>query len=120
MVSQVLLISPFIIDFTGNLFRVLILSPQAWSDRSRRRVEMHEYARPVLVVSLLGPLRYILVWYAMRIAPISHVAPARELATLLGAYFGARLFKERSAPQRMMGAACIVAGVISLASADAG
>jgi len=115
---KVLLISPFIIDFTGNLFRVVVLSPQAWSDRVRARREIREYAKPALVVSILGPLGYIMVLYAMRVAPISHVAPARELATLLGAYFGAKLLKERAAPERLTGATCIVIGVISLAFAD--
>lgn len=116
---KVLLISPFIIDYTGNLFRVIVLSPQAWLDRARVSVEMREYMKPAAVVSILGPLGYILVLYAMRAAPISHVAPARELATLIGTWFGARLLKERAAPSRVAGAACIVAGVVSLAFADA-
>jgi drug/metabolite transporter (DMT)-like permease len=116
---KVLMISPFLIDYAGNLFRVLVLSPAAWRDGSRVRAEMRDYAKPALVVSLLGPLGYILVLYAMRVAPISHVAPARELATLLGAWFGARLLNERAAPERLAGAACIVAGVISLAYAGA-
>jgi drug/metabolite transporter (DMT)-like permease len=117
---RVLMISPFIVDFAGNLFRVVMLSPRAWVDRARVRDEARTYVVPVAVVCLLGPLGYILVLYAMRVAPVSHVAPARELATLLGAYFGARLLKERSAPERLIGAACIVLGVISLAFADAG
>lgn len=115
--SKVLMISPFLIDYTGNVFRVVVLSPSAWSDRTRVREELRAYLRPALIVSVLGPLGYILVLYAMRIAPISHVAPARELATLIGTYFGARLLKERAAPMRIAGAACIVAGVISLAKA---
>ena len=114
---KALLISPFIIDYTGNVFRVVVLSPGAWTDRLRVREELRTYLRPALVVSILGPLGYILVLYAMRIAPISHVAPARELATLIGTYFGARLLKERAAPERVAGALCIVAGVVSLASA---
>lgn len=117
---KVLLISPFIIDFTGNLFRILVLSPMAWRDRAGVSREIREFAKPVAVVALLGPLGYILVLYAMRVAPISHVAPARELATLIGTYFGARLLKERAAPSRIIGALCIVSGVISLAFADAG
>jgi hypothetical protein len=32
---KVLLISPFLIDFTGNLFRMLVLAPRAWRDRAR-------------------------------------------------------------------------------------
>jgi drug/metabolite transporter (DMT)-like permease len=114
---KVLLISPFIIDYTGNLFRLVVLSPMAWRDRTRVSQEMREFAKPVAIVATLGPLGYILVLYAMRVAPISHVAPARELATLIGTYFGARLLKERAAPSRILGALCIVAGVISLAFA---
>jgi drug/metabolite transporter (DMT)-like permease len=115
---KVLLISPFIVDFAGNLFRIIVLSPQAWMDRVRVREEIRQYMKPALVVSVLGPLGYILVLYAMRVAPISHVAPMRELATLIGTYFGARLLKERAAPERLVGAGCIVAGVIALAMAD--
>jgi drug/metabolite transporter (DMT)-like permease len=73
-----------------------------------------------MVVSLFGPLGYILVLFAMQLAPISHVAPARELATLIGTWFGARMLKEKAAPSRLIGAICIVAGVISLALADTG
>ncbi len=117
---KILLISPFIVDYSGNFMRMLVLSPQAWLDRVRVREEMREFARPVVVVSVLGPLGYILVLFAMQIAPISHVAPARELATLIGTYFGARLLKEKAAPMRLAGAVCIVLGVASLAFADAG
>lgn len=114
---KILLISPFIVDYAGNLVRMLVLSPRAWWDRKQLKQEMKEYSRPVIVVSVLGPLGYILVLYAMQMAPISHVAPARELATLIGTYFGARMLKEKAAPMRLLGAGCIVAGVISLAFA---
>jgi drug/metabolite transporter (DMT)-like permease len=115
---KTLLISPFIVDYSGNLARMLVLTPQAWLDRGRVKQEIREYAKPVAVVSVLGPLGYILVLFAMQIAPISHVAPARELATLIGTYFGARMLKEKAAPARLAGAVCIVAGVVSLAFAD--
>jgi drug/metabolite transporter (DMT)-like permease len=112
---KVLLISPFLIDFTGNFFRMLVLAPRAWRDRPRLALEARIYRKPVIVVSVLGPLGYILVLFAMRLAPISHVAPARELSTLVGAWFGSRLLREDSGPWRIAGAALIVAGVISLA-----
>jgi drug/metabolite transporter (DMT)-like permease len=115
---KVLMISPFLIDYSGNLVRMLVLTPRAWLDRARLLREFRQYLRPALIVSLLGPLGYILVLYAMQLAPISHVAPARELATLIGTFFGARLLKEKAAPARLAGAACIVAGVVSLALAD--
>jgi len=115
---KVLMISPFIVDFAGNFLRVLVLSPRAWIDRARVRQEISEYGRPAATVSVLGPLGYILVLYAMQMAPISHVAPARELATLVGTYFGARMLKEKAAPARIAGAACIVLGVVGLAFSE--
>jgi drug/metabolite transporter (DMT)-like permease len=118
--AKVLLISPFIVDYAGNLFRVIVLAPRALANGKELRAEIRAYLKPALVVGVLAPLGYILVLYAMRVAPISHVAPARELATLIGTYFGARLLRERAAPSRILGAACIVAGVVSLAFADAG
>jgi drug/metabolite transporter (DMT)-like permease len=112
---KVLLISPFIIDFTGNLFRMVVLAPRAWRDRAQVALEARVYRKPVIIVSVLGPLGYILVLFAMRLAPVSHVAPARELSTLVGAWFGSRLLREDSGPWRIAGAALIVAGVIALA-----
>jgi drug/metabolite transporter (DMT)-like permease len=112
---KVLAVSPFLIDFTGNCFRVVVLSPQALAARGELVREWRAYRVPVLTVATLGPLGYILVLFAMRTAPISHVAPTRELATLVGTWFGARLLGEQAAAQRLAGALCIVAGVVSLA-----
>jgi drug/metabolite transporter (DMT)-like permease len=112
---KVLAISPFLIDFAGNCFRVLVLSHQALGARVELAAEWRAYRLPVLTVATLGPLGYILVLFAMRHAPISHVAPTRELATLVGTWFGARLLGEQAAAQRLAGALCIVAGVVSLA-----
>lgn len=112
---KALMISPFVVDFAGNAFRAVILAPLALRRPSELIQEAREYRTSILAVSVLGPLGYILVLYAMKIAPIGHVAPARELSTLVGSYFGARLLKERVTPQRVVGAVLIVAGVVSLA-----
>ncbi len=110
-----LALSPFIIDFTGNLLRVIVLTPLALRDLPEVKREAREYAQPAAVVAVLGPIGYILVLFAMRLAPISHIAPARELSTLIGTYFGSRLLREKAVPARLVGAACIVVGVVSLA-----
>ena len=113
---KVLLISPFLVDFSGNLLRLVVLAPFAWRDRAGLIAEARTFRTPVLIVSVLGPLGYILVLFAMKYAPVGHVAPMRELATLVGTYFGARLLKEQFAPIRVTGAALIVSGVIALAA----
>ena len=113
-----LAISPILVDYSGNFFRVLVLAPHAWADRRELRQEIRTYARPALLVGILGPLGYILVLWAMTRAPISHVAPARELATLVGTWFGSRLLQEQIGWRRLVGALSIVAGVVCLAASS--
>src|SRR5580658_1516020 len=113
-----LAISPILVDFTGNLFRAIVLARPALTNVTQTRQELREFGRAALVVGALGPLGYILVLWAMTVAPISHVAPARELATLVGTYFGSRLLKEPAGWSRVIGAASIVLGVICLAAAN--
>jgi drug/metabolite transporter (DMT)-like permease len=113
-----LAISPILVDFTGNLFRAIVLAKPALTNHVQMRQEIRQFGRAALVVGALGPLGYILVLWAMTMAPISHVAPARELATLVGTYFGSRLLKEGISWSRVIGALCIVLGVICLAATD--
>jgi drug/metabolite transporter (DMT)-like permease len=112
---KALMMSPFVVDACGSAFRVVYLAPRVIRDPAGVRRELREFRLPVAVVAVLGPLGYILVLFAMRVAPVGHVAPARELATLVGSYFGVKLLKERMTPARDVGAVLIVAGVISLA-----
>jgi len=57
------------------------------------------------------------VLQAMTIAPISHVAPAREVSMLIAAFLGAKLLEEGELRRRLAGAALIAAGVACLALA---
>jgi uncharacterized membrane protein len=66
-------------------------------------------------VATLGPLGYILVLYALQLAPLSHVAPAREVSMLLAALLGGRLLGEGDRALRVLGAGCIAGGVMALA-----
>ena len=112
---KLLLLSPILVDYSGNLFRSLVLAPRAWRDREAIRSEYQRYWKEALGVSILGPAGYILVLYAMTIAPVGHVAPARELSMMIAAYFGARVLGEENAAQRLLASGLIVAGVAALA-----
>lgn len=111
---SVLLMSPFLVDYAGNLFRVIVLAPGVWRDRATAAADARSYLRHYATVSVLGPLGYILVLYAMQMAPVSLVAPARELSTLVGTLLGVVLLRERVTTARLLGVICIVSGVISL------
>ena len=112
---KVLAIGPVIFDYLCNLLRVPLQLPLLWRDRAGFTDAWHRQWKHALVVSTLGPLAYILVLYALQLAPLSHVAPAREVSMLLAAILGGRLLGEADRGLRLLGAACIAGGVMALA-----
>jgi drug/metabolite transporter (DMT)-like permease len=112
---KVLAIAPILVDYVGNLFRVPFLLPAALRDRRGFVALWRTQWRSALVVAVLGPLGYVLVLYAMQLAPLSHVAPAREVSMLFAALIGGRLLGEADRAVRLVGAACIAGGVAALA-----
>jgi uncharacterized membrane protein len=68
-----------------------------------------------LIVATISPLGYVLVLYAIKGAPLSHVAPAREISMLFAALIGGQLLGERDPLARIAGAALIALGVMALA-----
>ena len=114
---KVLLIGPVLVDYIGNVLRVPILLPAALRDRQGFAAASRTQWKHALVVAVLGPLAYILVLYALQMAPLSHVAPAREVSMLFAALIGGRLLGEGDRALRLAGAALIATGVIALATA---
>ena len=112
---KVMLIGPVIFDYASNVLRVPFLLPALARDRGGFMAAWRAQWRTALVVALLGPLAYILVLYALTLAPLSHVAPAREVSMLFAALLGGRLLGETDRGLRLAGAACIAAGVAALA-----
>jgi drug/metabolite transporter (DMT)-like permease len=112
-------ISPVSVDYLGNLIRVpftlLLLAFRRPSDGVGLWGYWSERFRGALIVVALSPVAYVLVLYAVRLAPLSHVAPAREVSTLFAALLGGGLLREENVRQRVVGALCIAAGVIALA-----
>jgi drug/metabolite transporter (DMT)-like permease len=68
----------------------------------------------VLTVGILAPLAYILILLAIQLAPVSLVAPAREVSVVLVGLAGWLLFREPHPVQRLIGAAVVLAGVAML------
>jgi drug/metabolite transporter (DMT)-like permease len=112
---KVLLIGPVLVDYVGNVLRVPLLALPVLRDRSGFMPALRAQWKNALVVAALGPLAYILVLYAVTMAPLSHVAPAREVSMLFAALIGGRLLGEGDRALRLAGAACIALGVIALA-----
>jgi len=184
---KVLLLSPLLVDYAGNLFRTIVLSVGAYRKRGSYRISRYAapdrtacaafikesrmefdnatnldrksghriscYAAPdrtacaafikesrmefdnatnldrksglwteylqcwkeASAIGILTPAGYILVLFAMRLAPVSHVAPLREMSMMIGLFFGAKFLSEGDMVRRMIGSAIIAGGVVALA-----
>jgi uncharacterized membrane protein len=112
---KVLLVSPFLVEYAGCVFRLIGLSARGWRERAAIGDEFRLYWREAFGISVLLPAGYILVLFAMQLAPVSHVAPIREMSMLIAAWFGARFLGEGNMTRRLAGSFLIAAGVAALA-----
>lgn len=110
-----LLMSPILVDYLGNFVRVALLAPVVLRDRPAAAVLWRQQWKYALMVGAISPVSYVLVLYAMQVAPLSHVAPAREVSMLFAALIGGHLLGEGDRLQRLLGAILIAAGVMALA-----
>ena len=113
---KVVLISPILIDYFGNLARLPFMLPGALRRPQAFMTSARALWKHALVLAIVSPFGYILVLYAARLAPLSHVAPAREVSMLFAALLGGRLLGEGERGTRIVGAACIAMGVVGLAA----
>ena len=111
---KVLLMSPILVDYVGNLIRLVILAPLAARDWSETKRLWRLQWRHAALVAFFSPIAYVLVLYAVQSAPISHVAPAREVSMLFAALIGGRLLGEGDRALRIAGAVMIALGVTAL------
>lgn len=105
-------IAPLLLDWGTNCGRVVLLAPVVLRRRSELRNHWLRHRREALGVALLNPLAYILVLTALRITPVSHIAPAREISILIGSFMGIRLLGEGNARVRLLGAVSMTLGLI--------
>ena len=112
---KIMLISPIMVDYVGNVLRIPVMLPFALRDRAGFMQAWRTQWRAALIVSILGPASYVMVLYAVRLAPLSHVAPAREVSMLFAALVGGTLLGESDRWLRLLGAGAIAGGVAALA-----
>ena len=71
--------------------------------------------RRLLAFGILSPLSYILVLTAITIAPVSLVAPMRELSVVLVGLFGVLVLREGRAVWRIAACVVVAVGVVLIA-----
>jgi drug/metabolite transporter (DMT)-like permease len=95
----------------------LLLTPWVWQMSAARLAARRAAGARILAVALLMTGGYVLILLAVRIAPVSYVAPARELSIVFGTLFGVTVLRERHPAPRLAGAVLILVGVVLLGAA---
>ncbi|MBS7806647.1 DMT family transporter [Variovorax sp. PCZ-1] len=112
---KMLAISPILFDYWCNVLRMPYSSIAVLRDIPEARRLWKLQWKYAAIVAIFSPIAYVLVLYAMKIAPVSHVAPAREVSMLFAALIGGQLLGESDRGLRILGACAIAAGVMALA-----
>jgi drug/metabolite transporter (DMT)-like permease len=107
-------VSPLLLTLATNLFSAVLLVPfvMLQKDELKREIKVHKWI--IIAIAVLSPAAYILVLEALKYAPLSVVAPARETSILLGVLMGSSVLKEGDGKRRLIASALILGGIIAL------
>jgi drug/metabolite transporter (DMT)-like permease len=110
-----LAVPPIIYFAGGSLLQSAMLTPKVLRHKDQLRLLWKENRREVCIVGLLSPIAYLLVLFAMRLAPVSLVAPAREVSIVLSGLAAWLVLGESGARRRLIGSAVVLAGIVAIA-----
>ncbi len=111
-----LAVPPLILMAGSSIFETIVLGPYALARRAETAAVWRDNKVPILAVAVLSPLAYLLVLFALRLAPVSLVAPARELSIVIGSLGAWLLLREPNPGRRLAGAVIVLAGVAAIAT----
>lgn len=108
-------VPPVWLDYCCAATRAILLAPVALKRQETVRWHWAKHRRECFGVAFLSALAYILVLFALKQAPVSVVAPARESSIFFGTVFGAKLLEEGQTKRRIAASVFIFAGIVFLA-----
>lgn len=116
-VQQTTGLTPMSFYFPSIAVRALVFAPfiimhANWKEESKEILTTPRLQKALAVVTVGSPLAYILVLYAMTMAPLAYVAPSREVGMMIGVVLGGLLLKEKLSTIRLMGVIGMTLGVI--------
>lgn len=107
-------LSPLLLTLVTNFFSAILLLPFVLpqKDELKREIKMHKWI--IIAIALLSPAAYILVLEALKYAPLTVVAPARETSILLGVFMGSKVLNEKDGKRRLIASLLILGGIVAL------
>ncbi|WP_039921607.1 EamA family transporter [Amycolatopsis decaplanina] len=107
-------LSPLLVFWGVSVGEVLVLAPVALARTRALRELWSAHRREIVVVGTLVPTAYVLVLFAIRWAPVSVIAPVKELSIVTAVIFGWYFLGEGHVRRRVTGALVVMGGVAML------
>jgi drug/metabolite transporter (DMT)-like permease len=95
--------------------RMIFLTPLAMRRMDAVRAAWRSHRLEAVGIGVLSTGSYLMVLLAMTIAPVSAIAPAREISIVIGTLLGMIALSEPVGPRRLGAAAVIALGVLLVA-----
>jgi drug/metabolite transporter (DMT)-like permease len=108
-------LSPIVYLVCSQLVMAGVLTPYVLHRRDALTEAWRTSRGRALGVGLLSPLAYVLILFALTRAPVSYVAPGREVSILFATALGATVLGEGDSRRRLGAALALVVGVAALA-----
>jgi drug/metabolite transporter (DMT)-like permease len=108
-------IPALILVWFADAGRMLWLTPLAATRTAAIRATWRTHKREAIGIGVLSTGSYTLVLLAMAIAPVSAIAPAREVSIVVGTLLGMTVLAEPVGARRLSAAAIIAFGVLLVA-----
>ena len=110
-------LTPLTFYFPSIALRAVVLAPfilkkDNWKEEVTRILTTARLRKSLAAVTVGSPGAYLLILYALSLAPLAYVAPAREVGMTAGVIAGAVLLKEKLSLPRLAGIALMVSGVV--------
>lgn len=110
-----LAIPALVLIWCADVGRSLLLLPVAVRRADAIRSAWNSHRLEITSIGILSTTSYLLVLLAMTIAPVSSIAPAREVSIVIGTVLGMIVLGEPVGPRRILASVVIAAGVVVVA-----
>lgn len=110
-----LAVPPVIYFGAATLLQSTLMLPMALRFRPRVARIWHDHKVEAIIIGIASPVAYLLVLFALQRAPVSLVAPAREVSIVFGALIGWLVLSEPNPARRLAGAVVVLAGIAAIA-----
>lgn len=104
-----------VLGWAADAGRLIWLTPVALRRKEAMRATWRLSKGPVIAIGILSTASYMMVLSAMAIAPVSSIAPAREISIVIGTLFGMLILGEPGGRQRVTAAIVVTSGVLLVA-----